>query len=102
MGNYYNNLGSSYSSVGEYETALSYLNKALTIQTNALGSDHPDVANTYMSIGATKYRQQDYEASYLYYNKAYLILKDIVGEEHPLTHIAKVNKDDCLKIINGQ
>lgn len=102
VGNYYNNLGSSYSSYGDYETALTYLDKALTIQINALGVDHPDVANTYMSIGATKYRQQDYETSYIYYNKAYLILKDILGEEHPLTHIAKVNKDDCLKIINGQ
>ena len=42
----YNNIGVAYYSLGDYDKALEYLNKALVVQLNVLGENHPDVATT--------------------------------------------------------
>jgi tetratricopeptide (TPR) repeat protein len=42
----YYNIAIVYNSKGDYDNALDYFNKALTIYKSALGDSHPDVADT--------------------------------------------------------
>ena len=79
----YNNIGSVYSSQGDYGKALEYLGKCLTIRKDILGENHPDVATCYNNIGSVYDNQGDYGKAFEYYGKALTIQKTVLGENHP-------------------
>ena len=62
---------------------MEYYNKALGIQLNVLGENHPDVAASYSNIGLAYYSLGDYDKALEYYNKAHDIRLDVFGENHP-------------------
>ena len=47
--------------MGQYETPLEHLRKALTIRWEALPEDHPDLAKTYGSLGSDYAKNGDLE-----------------------------------------
>ena len=78
----YNNIGSVYNDKGEYDKALEFHNKALTIRKAKLGEEHPDVAGSYNNIGSVYYMKGDYDKALDFYNKDLAIRKSKLGEEH--------------------
>ena len=78
----YNNIGSVYSDKGDYDKALEYYNKALTIWKSKLGEEHTDVARSYNNIGLVYQAKSDYDKALKYFNKALAIQKAKLGEEH--------------------
>ena len=47
----YINIGNTWGNKGEYDKALEYYEKCLTIRLKTLGGEHPDVASSYNNIG---------------------------------------------------
>ena len=78
----YNNIGSVYYQKGDYDKALEYLNKALTIQKAKLGEEHTDVATSYNNIGSLYSKKGNYDKALEYLNKALTIRKAKLGDEH--------------------
>ncbi len=81
----YNNIGSIYSSLGNYNSALEYYTKTLAIQKRIFGEDHPDTAMSYNNIGSIYDSLDNYDSALEYYTEALAIQKRIFGEEHPDT-----------------
>ena len=59
--------------------------KALDIQLNKLGKDHPDVASSYNNIGSIYAEQGKYDKAFEYYNKAFKSFKKRFGTRHSHT-----------------
>ena len=78
----YNNIGMVYQTKSDYDKALEYLNKALTIRKSKLGEEHTDVARSYNNIGLVYQAKSDYDKALKYFNKALAIQKAKLGEEH--------------------
>ena len=95
----YNNIGTVYSSLGDYDKALEYLNHALNIWQSTLGEDHPDVAQCYNNIGVAYFLQGDYGTALDYFRKALKILEPIYGDQHP---DVKATQDIILKATELQ
>ncbi len=72
-----------YCAMGDYEKALEFENKALSIRKKVFGEEHPDVASSYHNIGVNYYAMGDYEKALEFQNKALSIRKKVFGEEHP-------------------
>ena len=83
MGKSYNNIAGVYDSLGDYEKAPEYYNKALQIDLKALGPDHPDVGTIYNNIGAIYDSLGDYEKALEYMKKALEIHLKALGPDHP-------------------
>ena len=78
-----NNIGFVYSEQGNYTQALSYYEKALQIQLQIYGEQHPSVATSYNNIGCVYSDQGDYNKALSYYEKALQIRLQVYGEQHP-------------------
>ncbi len=70
-------------SKGQYDRAIAFYEKALAIQTDLLGDDHPDVATSYIGLGGAFYSKGDYDQAIGYYEKALAIRRKVFGEQHP-------------------
>lgn len=79
--------------MGNFVKALEYLNKALKIDKQLLGGEHPYTAITYNYFGLLYNEQYDYEKALEFYTKAYNIMNNKLCENHPKTK-------DVLKSIN--
>ncbi|MBQ3244583.1 MAG: DUF2225 domain-containing protein, partial [Bacteroidaceae bacterium] len=79
----YNNIGSVYSSQGNYSQALEYYNKALEIRLVVFGEQHSNVATCYNNIGGVYDNQGNYSQALEYYNKALEIWLAVFDEQHP-------------------
>jgi len=69
----------------EYEKAKEYYLKALQIQKDVLGENHPDTAASYGNLGTLYDKSGEYEKAKEYYLKALQIRKDVFEENHPDT-----------------
>ncbi|MBP3408177.1 MAG: tetratricopeptide repeat protein, partial [Bacteroidaceae bacterium] len=78
----YNNIGVAYYSLGDYDKALEYYNRAHDIRLDVLGENHPGVAASYSNIGVAYYSLGDYDKALEYYNKALGIQLNVLGENH--------------------
>ena len=78
----YNSIASIYYHSFQYDLALEYTSKALTICSTYLGEDHPDVANTYNNIGNIYFRKSEYSQAIDAYNKTIDVRKKIFTEDH--------------------
>jgi len=81
----YNNIGSVYQSIGNYNKALEYYNKSLNIRLNLFGEDNPYTATTYNNIGFVYSRIGDYNKALECYEKSLNIRLSLFGENHPYT-----------------
>ena len=90
--------GSIIYSTGEYDKALEYHNKALTIRENVLGTDHPDTATSYNQTGIVYNDKGEYDKALKYYNKALKISEKVYGTDHRFTQKIQ-NKINKIKVI---
>lgn len=79
----YNNLGSAYSSKGEYERAIGYYEQALDIDKQFYGERHPDIAILYNNLGGAYESKGAYDRAIGYFEQALDIGKEFYGERHP-------------------
>ena len=79
----YNNIGTAYDKLGDYQKALEYLDKAVKNGIAVLGENHPNVATSYYSIGAIYFDHENYEKALENYNNALSILESNYGVNHP-------------------
>ena len=78
-------------SVGAYNTALPYSQRALAIREKVLGSDHPDTATSLNNLGYLHRAVGDYEGARPYYQRALDIREKVLGPEHPKTALSLNN-----------
>lgn len=69
--------------VGEAEKAIDYHEKALKIDIDIYGENHPAVTTMYSNLGAAWYALGDSKKAIDYYEKALKIGIEIYGENHP-------------------
>ena len=81
----YNNMAMVYTDQGEYEKALEYYGKALSIRERVLGTEHPATATTYNNMAVVFRAQGDYEKALEYFKKARDVFVMKLGEAHPYT-----------------
>ena len=79
----YNNVGSTYGDLGDYNRALEYLLKALAIKEKMLPPNHPDLASSYNNVGVTYDDLGDHSKALEYNLKALEIYKNVLPPEHP-------------------
>ena len=80
-----NNMAVVYYDQGDYEKALEYHGKALSIRERVLGAEHLNTATTYNNLANVYYAQGDYEKALEYHGKALAIRERVLGSEHPDT-----------------
>jgi len=88
-------------SLGEYQKAINYHEKALAIDLKVYGEQHPDVANRYNNLGLAWYSLGEYQKAIDYYEKAKAILLKVFGEQHPHTQSVKSNLESLKKNITS-
>ena len=81
----YNLLGIGCVALAQYEQALEWYQKALTIREEVSGKDHPDTAATYNNTGYSHSCLGDYPGALEWYYKALVIREAALGKEHPDT-----------------
>ena len=79
----YNDLGIAYYHKDEYDMAIGYYIKALSIYLKTLGPNHPEVAMTYGNLGIAYANKGDYDRAIEYFNKALSIYLKTLGPNHP-------------------
>jgi tetratricopeptide (TPR) repeat protein len=80
-----NTLGFHLDSIGDFQAARPYYEKALEIRKKVLGEEHPDTAHSLNNMGALLDSMGELPAARPYYEKALEINKKVLGEEHPDT-----------------
>ena len=83
MASCYNNLGLAYKNKGEYDLAIDYYERDLTIIVASLGKDHPDVASSYNNLGNAYANKGEYDKAIDYYERGLKITVASLGEDHP-------------------
>ena len=106
----YNNISLVYHDKGDYDRALEFLNKALTIRKAKLDEEHTDVAQSYNNIGVVYHGKGEYDKALEFYNKVLAIQKAKLGEEHTdvatsygnigVVYSDKENYDKALEFFN--
>lgn len=79
----YNNIGSVYSTIGQYDKALEYILKSLNIRKSLFGENHQDVAYCYNNIAGIYFQERNYEKALEYYFKDLDISLKTLGSGHP-------------------
>ena len=80
--------------LGEYDKAIEFYNKALKIYLATLGENHPSTASTYNNLGLAWSDKGEYDKAIEFYNKALKITLATLGENHPHTKIVKNNIEE--------
>jgi tetratricopeptide (TPR) repeat protein len=81
----YNNIGSTYNSMGNYQKTLEFKMKALDIKERVFGTDHPSTAASYNNIGYTYHFMDNDQKALEYLLKALAIRERVLGTKHPDT-----------------
>ena len=92
---YSNSAGYMAMHLGEFETSLDYLNKALALDSEKFGDKHPNVASILNNMGAVHSKMGDSKKAVDFYDRAYIIIKDFLGEKHPQVHTVKRIRDEA-------
>ena len=79
----YNNVGLTYSRLGDHKQALKYHQKALSIFEKVLPSEHPDLATSYSWMGDIHGKMGDHPKALEYQLKALVIYEKTLPLEHP-------------------
>jgi tetratricopeptide (TPR) repeat protein len=82
---YLNELGVIFNTLGEFQEAVDYHEKALAIDTEIYGDRHPKVAVYLNNLGLAWKALGKYQKAMDYYKRAESIFKIKLGEDHPYT-----------------
>ena len=88
-GHLLNEAGQALVSQGQYEAALEYHQRALTIMERIFGEDHPDTAMTLNALGQALSHLGLNEEALEYYERDFAIMVQVFGEEHSETAIIR-------------
>ena len=80
----FNNVGIVFDEQGEYDKALEYYQKTLSIRERFLGAHHSEVAHPLNNIGVMFWNMGNYDKALEYYRKSLVIREKTLGPEHPL------------------
>jgi tetratricopeptide (TPR) repeat protein len=83
LANSLNNLGNVYARRNQHDLSAHTLQRAVTVQRDMLGPEHPMVAITLSNLGNMRYDQGDLATSRVYLERALTILRGSVGDGHP-------------------
>ncbi len=86
-------LATSYRTIGVYQKAIDYSEKALKIGLAVFGDKHLSVARDYNNLGLVWDKLGDTKKSIEYITKAFGIVKELYGADHPSTKNAQKNLD---------
>ena len=94
----FNNLAFVYFEQGNYGKAMEYYGKALAIEENVMGKNHPNTATTYNNLAGVYHEQGNYDKALEFHKQALAIREDVLGKNHPDTattynNMAVVYKD---------
>jgi tetratricopeptide (TPR) repeat protein len=78
----HNRIGGVYTSKGDLQAALNSFHEALSLQIDALGDDHLEVAKTLHNIGVCHRHNDEWDEALEYYKKAHFIFETNVGKCH--------------------
>jgi tetratricopeptide (TPR) repeat protein len=78
-----NDLGSAYNALGQYDTQLGYIQKALDIRTKIHGELHPDTAASFNNIGSGYGHLGQHDKQLEYFQKSLDILTQTQKGLHP-------------------
>ncbi|NIM16862.1 MAG: tetratricopeptide repeat protein [Candidatus Aminicenantes bacterium] len=93
--NLYNDLGSISGAMGDHDESITYHLKALEIQREHLGEEHPDTINSIENVGTTYSALGEHEETLKYHLQALEIRKKVFGERHPDTAGSFDSVGDC-------
>ena len=96
VGNLYNNLGATYSRIGDADKAVKTLNQALEVYTAALGPEHPEIGRAHHNIGVAYSSLPDDAAALASYRKALAIKRAALGPDDPSVAHSANNCGDAL------
>jgi predicted ATP-binding protein involved in virulence/Tfp pilus assembly protein PilF len=74
-----------YQAKGEYDKALEFFQKSLTIREEVLGKKHPDPATSYNNIGMVYNSKGEYDKALEFFQKSLTIREEVLGKKHPNT-----------------
>lgn len=80
-----NNIGRYLEEIANFDQALKWHHKALTIRKQLLGTEHIDTATSYHNIGRVYDNKGKYPLALEWYYKALPIRENVLGCEHPDT-----------------
>jgi len=92
---YLNMIGRAYQELGEYARAKDYFDRALAIDEQVYGHEHPAVARDLNNLGGAYFKLGDKKRARDYFERAHAIFKKFFGDQHPSTQTVKENLDDC-------
>ena len=105
----YSNIGAAQHQKGDYDKALEYFHKALTIRINQLGPEHPDVAISNNNIGAAHNGKGDNAKALEIFQKSLAVWIKKLGPNHSnigtsyinigLAHRSIGNLDQALEVF---
>lgn len=79
----YRGIGSVYLETGDKDKAIYFFEKALSIDENFKGNEHPDVVNSLQKIALYHFSNNDFGEAKNLTNRALDILKLSLGDSHP-------------------
>jgi tetratricopeptide (TPR) repeat protein len=88
---FYNSLGQQYSFVGNYDKAIEYYEKSLSIRLKVRGDQHPITGVSYNNLGSVWGKKSEYEKAIEYHEKSLSIRLKVLGEQHSSTGISYNN-----------
>ena len=89
----YTNIGSALYNMGDYDSALDNFQKALDIQKEVLGRNHPDTASAFNNLGAVYEEKMMYDTALQWFLESYKIRLSKLGYAHTNTLITKQNME---------
>jgi len=73
--------------LGLYDDAQTYFEKALEIQEKVYRPDHSEIGTITKDLGSIAFRKQNYPEAEKYFIKALNLFKKHLGEDHPFVGI---------------
>jgi len=87
----YNEVGLVFENDGQYDRAIKYYKKSLSIEENVGGKEHKNMATGYNNIAMAYKEKGEYKNALKYLNQSLTINKKVMGEEHESTAISYNN-----------
>jgi tetratricopeptide (TPR) repeat protein len=94
---YLNGAGRIASTLGRYDVAIEYYNKALAIDLETYGPDHPKVATLWNNLGGAWVSKGEYDKAIKYLDKALASDLKTYGLDHPKVAISWNNLGSAWK-----
>jgi tetratricopeptide (TPR) repeat protein len=92
-----NEIGLMYSSLEDFDKAIEYYRKALNVDIETYGPDHPKLAIRWNNIGSAWHSKRKFDTAIEFYKKALAINIDSFGPNHPNVGISLNNLGEAWR-----